>query len=280
MNGRLADDTSRRCLHDGGMTTTREAQRPEVDQPSNERTVTVNQLSRRGILAVWAAAALPMGALAWIVAPAVAAGGGPGALSKALVLLLTAGLVWQFVLVVALVGYEQRSLRWYRVREALWLRSPKSPRTGKTGGRIWLLVIPLSLAFGLEELISLPGPASRNMGEFLSTDTARAMFHGSWGWFAVIVVMVLCNTVVGEELLFRGFLLPRMHGAFGNRDWVVNGILFAAYHLPMPWIIPTTMLDALILSYPSKRFRSAWMGIAVHSVQSVFVLIAVLALVV
>ena len=27
------------------------------------------------------------------------------------------------------------------------------------------------------------------------------------------------NTVLGEELLFRGFLLPRMNGAFGRRDW-------------------------------------------------------------
>jgi uncharacterized protein len=31
--------------------------------------------------------------------------------------------------------------------------------------------------------------------------------------------------VLGEELPFRGFLLPRMRGAFGRTDWIVNGVL-------------------------------------------------------
>jgi len=51
------------------------------------------------MFAVWAAAALPMAALAWLVAPALAdrfAGDGNVPLAKALLLLLTGGLVWQF----------------------------------------------------------------------------------------------------------------------------------------------------------------------------------------
>jgi membrane protease YdiL (CAAX protease family) len=52
------------------------------------------------------------------------------------------------------------------------------------------------------------------------------------------------NTVLGEELLFRGLLLPRMQGAFGRGDWVANGVLFAVYHLHVPWvIIPTLVVD-------------------------------------
>jgi uncharacterized protein len=34
-----------------------------------------------------------------------------------------------------------------------------------------------------------------------------------------------------------------------------------------------------ILAYPTKRYRSAWIGIAVHSAQSVFFAILVLTLV-
>jgi uncharacterized protein len=71
-----------------------------------------------------------------------------------------------------------------------------------------------------------------------------------------------------------------MNGAFGRGDWVANGVLFAGYHLHMPWVIPAALLDTFILSYPSKRYRSAWIGIAVHSAQSVVITIAVLALVV
>src|SRR5437773_2379903 len=92
--------------------------------------VTVNQYSRRAIVAIWAAAAVPMAALSWIVGPAIAHRG-DASLTRALLICLTAGLIWQFVLVVALVGYEQRSLRFSRLRDALWLRSPRDPRTGR-----------------------------------------------------------------------------------------------------------------------------------------------------
>jgi hypothetical protein len=40
----------------------------------------------------------------------------------------------------------------------------------------------------------------------------------------------------------------------------------------MPWVIPSTLLDTFIISYPSKRYRSALIGIAVHSAQSVLIL--------
>jgi uncharacterized protein len=45
-------------------------------------------------------------------------------------------------------------------------------------------------------------------------------------------------------------------------------------------VIPSALVfDILALAYPSRRFQSAWMGIIVHSTQSVFITIAVLALV-
>ena len=70
-----------------------------------------------------------------------------------------------------------------------------------------------------------------------------------------------------------------MNGVFGRRDWLANGVLFAVYHLHMPWAIPAALLDTFIISYPSKRYRSALIGIAVHSAQSVVILAVTLALV-
>jgi len=70
-----------------------------------------------------------------------------------------------------------------------------------------------------------------------------------------------------------------MEGVFGRGDWLGNGLLFAAYHLHIPWAIPATLLDTFIIAYPSKRYRSALVGIVVHSVQSVFFLGVILALV-
>jgi uncharacterized protein len=56
-------------------------------------------------------------------------------------------------------------------------------------------------------------------------------------------------------------------------------VLFAVYHLHQPWVIPTALVDIFALAYPSRRFQSAWMGIIVHSAQSVVVIIVVLTLV-
>jgi uncharacterized protein len=239
------------------------------------------QLSLGGIIAVWAAAALPMALLAWVVAPLLADQlSGPSSLTRALIITLTAGLVWQFVLVLTLVAREQGTLRPSVLRDALWLRAPRAPRTGRRGGRLWLVVLPLIVALAVEELVPGPViPGGRDLGEFLGSDAGETLLAGAWGWFAILAAMFVFNTVLGEELLFRGYLLPRMNGEFGRRDWMANGVLFAAYHLHVPWVIPATLVDTFILAYPAKRYRSALIGIAVHSAQSVVFLGLVLGLV-
>jgi uncharacterized protein len=250
--------------------------------PDNvDRHAAVRQYSLAQILAVWAAAAVPMGVLAWVVAPWLEDQlGGDEPLTKALLLLLTAGLIWQFVLVLILTRRELGTLRWSRVRDALWLRPPRDPRTGRVGGRVWLWVFPFLVLFAIEGAIpGFTGSVSRDFAEFLDSDRGEEFFRGAWGWYAVLVVLVVFNTVLGEELLFRGLLLPRMRGVFGRGDFVANGVLFAAYHLHTPWVIPTTLVDIFALAYPSRRFQSAWMGIVVHSTQSVIVIIIVLTLV-
>lgn len=231
----------------------------------------VPQYSHRRILGTWAAAALPMAALAWVGAPLMAyAFEGPSAWPRAILLCLTAGLVWQFVFVLSALYQEQGTLRWSVTKEALWLRAPRSLRSGRSGGRLWWLLVPLILLLGAtEELPSVPLPANRDLGTFLQSNAGQDFFSGNWVWFALILTMMIFNTVLGEELLFRGLLLPRMRGAFGRWDWLANGVLFAAYHLHTPWAIPASLVDTLIISYPASRYRSALIGIFVHSVQTV-----------
>ncbi len=248
---------------------------------ADEAVVTIPQYTRGAILRIWAAAAIPMGVLAWVVAPVLSSTlGGPEPFARAIITCLTLGMVWQFVLVATLVRIEQGNLRWSTVREVLWLKAPRSPRTGRVGGRVWLVVLPLFFLFTAKEIVpTLPRPASRDLGLFLESTAGQDFMSGSWGWFAVLLVMFAFNTMLGEELLFRGFLLPRMNGAFGDKDWLANGGLFAAYHLHVPWMMPVILLDAFALAWPAKRYRSAWVSIAVHSAQSVFFAMALVALV-
>lgn len=244
--------------------------------------VRIPQYSVARTLAVWAAATAPMGVLSWVIAPRLAPLlDGPAPFVQALIVLLGMGLAWQSILVMWLVWREQGSLRWQVIREALWLRSPKSPRSGRVGGRLWLILVPLGLVFYAEGLIPrFTPPPSRDFGAFLGSPAGEAFFQGAWGWYGIMIALWVFNTVLGEELLFRGLLLPRMNRAFGKADWLVNGVLFALYHVHMPWGIPAIVADALVLAYPTKRYRSAWIGIAVHSTQSVFLAVIVLTLVV
>jgi membrane protease YdiL (CAAX protease family) len=245
-----------------------------------DRYEAVRQYSLAEILAVWAAAVVPIGVLSWIVAPWLRDQlGGDDPFAQALLICITAGLVWQFFLVLILTRRELGGLEWSRVREALWLRAPRDPRTGRVGGRVWWWVLPFVVVFALEAFLAIPGPSVRDFGDFLDSDRGEDFFRGAWGWFAVVVVLAVFNTVLGEELLFRGLLLPRMQAVFGRRDWVANGVLSALYHLHQPWSIPASLLDIIALAYPSRRFQSAWMGIIVHSVQSVIIIGVVLALV-
>jgi membrane protease YdiL (CAAX protease family) len=241
----------------------------------------VRQYSLAQILAVWAAAAIPMAVLAWVVAPllgALLAGDERTSFAKALLLCITAGLIWQFVLTLILVRREQGTLRWSRVRDALWLLPPRDPRSGRVGGRVWLWVLPFVLLFGLWEFFGydISGPSNRDFAEFLDTASGQEFFRGAWGWYAVVVVQLIFNSVLGEDLLFRGLLLPRMQRVFGRGDFVANGVLFAFYHLHQPWSIPAALADIILTAYPTRRWQSVWMSIIVHSAQSVFVIIILL----
>jgi membrane protease YdiL (CAAX protease family) len=248
-----------------------------------DRYAEIPQYSLAQVLAVWAAAAIPMGLLSWVVAPWLADRlGGREPLVQALLICIPLGLIWEFVLTMILIRRELGTLRsWSRIRDALWLRAPRDPRTGRAGGRVWLWVLPFMAIFGLGFVLpGIPAPSPRGLAEFLGTDSGESFFAGAWGWFAVIVVFAAFNTVLGEELLFRGLLLPRMRGVFGRHDWVANGVLFACYHLHTPWVIPTALINVFAISYPSRRYESAWMGILVHSTQSVGLIAIVLALVI
>jgi membrane protease YdiL (CAAX protease family) len=214
-----------------------------------------------------------MAALAWVVAPAVA---GHGASQPRFVLTLlaalTAGLIWQAVLVLLLVWRERRDPSWTSLRDRLWLRAPRS--SARRGGRLWWWVPVFALALGALDMLPFGprGPSDRDFGSFLGSPAGQATFHHAWGLYLLVAVELAFNTFLGEELLFRGLLLPRMRRAFGRTDWLVNGVLFGFYHLHEPWVIPNAIITGFLCAYPTRRFRSAWMGICIHSVESVFFL--------
>lgn len=256
---------------------------------------TTPQYSLGKILAIWAAAAVPMAILGWVIAPTLTSGSPTGLQAfTTRVSALTVGLIWQFVLAMIIVYREESDLRWTSIRRRLWLNTPQDPQTGRPSGRLWLWLVPLLILSALWEAVlhapldrlwvqtfpffaEPPGFSGRGL---LDSPEARAQLAGAWGFLMLFAVNALFNTFLGEEFLLRGALLPKMRGVFGKWDWLANGVLFGVYHLHQPWGIPGNIVSAVLLeSYPARRWRSVWISIIVHSGQSVFFLLLLLGLV-
>jgi uncharacterized protein len=254
------------------------------------------QYSLGRILGIWALATIPMGILSWIVFPAVSPDMNADPLGAAVtrILLLTIGLIWLFVLSMIIVRQEEGDLRWATAKRRLWLNTPRDPKTGETRRRLWLWIIPFLIAIvvwevALKSYVSelwvsiLPlfaEPPGYSFGAIFESQEILDRLVGAWWFFGLFVVFAVFNSILGEEFLFRGVLLPKMEGVFGRWSWVASGVLHAFWHVHQPWVIAETVISAAFLyAFPSWRFRSTWMGIIVHSVQNVFFAFLILGIV-
>ena len=70
--------------------------------------------------------------------------------------------------------------------------------------------------------------------------------------------------VVGEELLFRGYLLPRQESVYGTRAWLVNGLMWNAWHVFWRWQMVTLLPFCLLVPFAAQRTRSTWPGLVGH----------------
>jgi membrane protease YdiL (CAAX protease family) len=253
------------------------------------------QYSLAKILVIWALATVPMGVLSWVVFPPLApdSGSDPLGFGVTRLVLLTLGLIWLFVLSMIIVRREEGDLRWTTVKHRLRLNVPREPATGQPRQRLWLWVLPFLVAVAVVELVlSSPmeniwvsvfpfvaEPAGYSLDAVFESREILARLEGAWWFFALFVIQAVFNTILGEEFLFRGVLLPKMEGVFGRFSWVANGVLFGLYHVHQPWGMPNSVITGLLYTYPAYRYRSTWMAIILHSAQSVFLAFLVLGIV-
>jgi uncharacterized protein len=264
-----------------------------MPRPSHQRRT--EQYSFAKILGIWVLAAAPMGILGWIVFPLMA----PDAESDPLVsgvtrlVLLTLGLVWLFALSMIIVRREEGDLRWATLKRRLRLNTPREPATGVPRARLWLWVIPFLVAVAVVQLLLnspmenawvsvfpfFAEPHGYSSEAIFESQEILARLVGAWWFFTLFVIFAVFNSILGEEFLFRGVLLPRMEGVFGRASWVANGVLFGLYHIHQPWGIPNSVLTGLLYTFPAYRYRSTWMSIILHSAQNVFTAFLVLGVV-
>jgi len=76
--------------------------------------------------------------------------------------------------------------------------------------------------------------------------------QGAWWIVIYYAVLILVCNIGGEELWWRGYVLPRQELAFGKTAWVVHGISWSVFHLfmqPTLWDTLRMAITGMALSF-------------------------------
>jgi membrane protease YdiL (CAAX protease family) len=116
---------------------------------------------------------------------------------------------------------------------------------------------------------TLPSSLQDFLAHFATTAFMGLPLYGQW-WLAVYYILVLVfGNIAGEELWWRGYLLPRQEAASGSMAWLSNGLLWVAFHLffqATAWDMIRMMPTCCALAFVAQSRKNTWPGVVAHSV--------------
>ena len=92
-------------------------------------------------------------------------------------------------------------------------------------------------------------------------------------WIIPVYVAGWFFNIFGEELLWRGILLPRQVQKYGSKTWVIHGVLWGLWHFFWKWQLVVLIPMALLLSYAACKRKNTWIGIIAHGITNFIPLI-------
>lgn len=81
---------------------------------------------------------------------------------------------------------------------------------------------------------------------------------------ALLYSIMLFFNIFGEELWWRGYVLPRQEKHFGKYAWIIHGLLWTLFHAFKWWDLIGLFPVCLSLSYVAQKRQSTWPGIIAH----------------
>ena len=106
----------------------------------------------------------------------------------------------------------------------------------------------------------------RTSFEGIPSEFLGVTLQGNW-IFPLVHLACLFANIAGEELWWRGYILPRQELRHGRWAWLVNGFLWAfVVHAFMPWNFVVLLPGCLIGPYLAQRFGSTWPTVTIHGV--------------
>jgi len=128
------------------------------------------------------------------------------------------------------------------------------------------LVVILSSTMGLVEIGKhIPGfdPAPPFLDDL--------PLHRETAWILAAWLPFFFFNIMGEELWWRGYVLPRQEGLTGRATWLVHGLLWALFHVGLGWNLVFLSLPIfVVLPFVVQRRRNTTVGIVIHGVLGAF----------
>lgn len=102
---------------------------------------------------------------------------------------------------------------------------------------------------------------------------------GNWG-YAMLALLLFFFNQFGEELYWRGVLLPRQELVHGRKTWLVHGLMWNLFHLPIyPWYLLYGLPLTLAISFVAQKTGNTWTGILLHALANLTMLLLMLGVV-
>jgi membrane protease YdiL (CAAX protease family) len=94
--------------------------------------------------------------------------------------------------------------------------------------------------------------------------SAGGILRGQWDLLLLYLVAFFFN-IVGEELWWRGYILPRQELRHGKWTWLLHGTLWTLFHFFKWWDLIGLLPVCLVLSFAAQRLRNNWPVLIAHA---------------
>lgn len=120
----------------------------------------------------------------------------------------------------------------------------------------------------MSKWVPLPPPAW--LAEFVTqTHLLGIPLAGNW-WPVLLYFVIYVFNVFGEELWWRGYILPRQESSLGAGAWVAHGLFWNLFHWFFYWDLIALLPVCLALSWAAQRTRNTWTAILAHGILNGF----------
>lgn len=194
----------------------------------------------------------------------------------------------ELIVALLLLRREGYKLTISGLRDRLRLRWPGGRKKWGLALAAFVIIFALGMASAplTKALAAVPGFIPPSYWPPLSNPTVEVttvegMFPdvnlaGNVLFLIALFVVGLVFNIGGEELYYRGFLLPKMRGVFGKWDWVANGLGFWLKHVYQRWIYPSIFAGCLGWAFFAGPLGSLWAASLFHWIGNFFMLFLML----